>query len=523
MRRQRNIFDTFPDSVDLNQGPNYNGLDTNESDECNSNNNSNSNSNSRLSPNERLLLSNDLSGDPQKSQTFSGWDVGESSSRPNPQARVATNWPSSLDTRDSRFSLDTRDSRFPVGPLNTQGSRSKNIPMDVDLNIGYDASSSGTSDECGTSGSSGNSREPISVPPLSIPGVPENSQRFYAPINISSTGSYSNSSSSQQSSRRLSHSQYLDQTSTNSSHRSTQQMQVPGMPRNLLPFPWIGNGSSSRNGGSSSSSPLPREIRNSVQDPTNWSLGNSSSSSRNDNIWLPNLNSTTHSQQRSTDIPPPWTLFPSSEPESGGHRGRFRPFLSGPSSSSEDNVLLSGGNSSGRHHQPLIRSPPLMEVPGDEWQAFAGDIEGRHRLVSEMRQILHALRRGENLRAEDYMLFDPFINGVADLHDRHRDMRLDVDNMSYEELLALEERIGDVKTGLTEDVILKSMKQRKHILFMGISTQILEPCCICREEYENGDDIGTLDCGHDFHTCCIKQWLTQKNLCPICKMAGLAT
>ncbi|GJX61954.1 hypothetical protein Tco_0294854, partial [Tanacetum coccineum] len=69
----------------------------------------------------------------------------------------------------------------------------------------------------------------------------------------------------------------------------------------------------------------------------------------------------------------------------------------------------------------------------------------------------------------DYMVFDPFINGVADLHDRHRDMRLDVDNLSCEELLALEERIGDVKTGLTEDVILKSMKQRKHMLFMGSS------------------------------------------------------
>ncbi|GKB00004.1 hypothetical protein Tco_0827997 [Tanacetum coccineum] len=48
---------------------------------------------------------------------------------------------------------------------------------------------------------------------------------------------------------------------------------------------------------------------------------------------------------------------------------------------------------------------------------------------------------------QDYMLFDPFINGVADLHDRHQDMRLDVDNMPYEELLALEERIEDVKMG----------------------------------------------------------------------------
>ena len=30
------------------------------------------------------------------------------------------------------------------------------------------------------------------------------------------------------------------------------------------------------------------------------------------------------------------------------------------------------------------------------------------------------------------MLIDPVINEVAELHDRHRDMRLDVDNMSYE-------------------------------------------------------------------------------------------
>lgn len=31
------------------------------------------------------------------------------------------------------------------------------------------------------------------------------------------------------------------------------------------------------------------------------------------------------------------------------------------------------------------------------------------------------------------MLFDPFVYyGMAEMQDRHRDMRLDVDNMSYE-------------------------------------------------------------------------------------------
>ncbi|GKD46815.1 hypothetical protein Tco_1271460, partial [Tanacetum coccineum] len=51
--------------------------------------------------------------------------------------------------------------------------------------------------------------------------------------------------------------------------------------------------------------------------------------------------------------------------------------------------------------------------------------------------------------------------GMADMHDRHRDMRLDT--MSYEELLALEERIRNVNTGLTEENISKCMKQKIYV------------------------------------------------------------
>ncbi|XP_023729894.1 E3 ubiquitin-protein ligase MBR2 [Lactuca sativa] len=566
MQRQRSIFDTFPETVDLNQGPNH-GM--NESDEHNI----------RLSPTERRLLSNDLSGelnfncentnDHHNSRSFSSWDVGESSSRPNEQ--------------DSRFKERQLD------PTNTQFHSTPNhIPMDVNLNLEYGGNSnssgndggqgfrfmnlykSGTpemeSDEhehehehehepdcsfgnwglsCkrkaleGTSSSSASQPSPVvNSPSAFTPPIATESSRRYngirdsgsGPFNISSTGTPGNSLPF----RRLPHSEYLGQpsrgpilTPPNSSQPLNVQpplVQVPGMPRNLIPF--SRNGNSSRNNEQNSYFGPSNETRNMVQDPTNWSLATGRSSNnggnnyRNDPVWIPHhvSSSGTHGQQRLTELPP-WTLFPSSEVESVGHRGHFPILPSGSSSSSEENVLPSRG----RHRQHFLRSGPLMEVPGDEWQAFASDIEGRHRLVSEMRQILNALRRGESLRAEDYMLFDPFINGVSELHDRHRDMRLDVDNMSYEELLALEERIGDVKTGLSEEVIMKSMKQRKHISFMAISTQNLEPCCICREEYINGDNIGSLECGHDFHTSCIKQWLSQKNLCPICKMTGLST
>ncbi|KAL6493195.1 hypothetical protein OROGR_032954 [Orobanche gracilis] len=169
-----------------------------------------------------------------------------------------------------------------------------------------------------------------------------------------------------------------------------------------------------------------------------------------------------------------------------------------------------------RHRDGAFRMPYSLRT-------LAGTSEGGS-VMSEMASIRHVvdlMRRGEGLRLEDVMIFDhSVLFGMADTHDRHRDMRLDVDNMSYEELLALEEHIGSVCTGLSEETILSHLKQRK---FFGSKEDPVEtePCSICREEYNNGEELGSLVCGHDFHRDCIKKWLTHKNLCPICKTTGL--
>ena len=42
-------------------------------------------------------------------------------------------------------------------------------------------------------------------------------------------------------------------------------------------------------------------------------------------------------------------------------------------------------------------------------------------------------------------------------------------------------------------------------------------CSICLEKYKLGDKIIKLDCVHEFHSSCLKHWLTTHKTCPICR------
>ena len=97
-----------------------------------------------------------------------------------------------------------------------------------------------------------------------------------------------------------------------------------------------------------------------------------------------------------------------------------------------------------------------------------------------LRNVVEQIRQGRGGRFEDPNFERALFARRASLIDRHRDMRLDVDNMSYEELLALGERIGYVNTGLSEDKIRTGLKQWKYVS-IPIEEPLtgVEPCCIC--------------------------------------------
>ncbi|KAK8345328.1 hypothetical protein V6Z12_A07G140700 [Gossypium hirsutum] len=146
-------------------------------------------------------------------------------------------------------------------------------------------------------------------------------------------------------------------------------------------------------------------------------------------------------------------------------------------------------------------------------------------------QVLLALQRieqDEELTYEQLLVLETslFLNGL-DFYDQHRDMRLDIDNMSYEELLALEERMGNVSTGLSEEALSKCLKRSiydtassefANVSYEGEKDDV--KCSICQEEYVNGDEVGRLQCEHRYHVACVQQWLRVKNWCPICKASA---
>ncbi len=87
----------------------------------------------------------------------------------------------------------------------------------------------------------------------------------------------------------------------------------------------------------------------------------------------------------------------------------------------------------------------------------------------------------------------------------------DPDNMTYEELIALGDRIGEVNRGFSNDQIEKiqvveySKSQKENI------------CSICFSEYKLKEKIKKLPCNHLFHINCVDTWMKKEKKCPFCK------
>ncbi|KAL0432918.1 UNVERIFIED_CONTAM: E3 ubiquitin-protein ligase MBR2 [Sesamum latifolium] len=74
--------------------------------------------------------------------------------------------------------------------------------------------------------------------------------------------------------------------------------------------------------------------------------------------------------------------------------------------------------------------------------------------------------------------------------------------------------------GLSENLILKHLKTRDCCPVNNDGEP--EICVVCQDDLcQENSTVGVLDCGHEYHAACIRQWLQQKNICPLCKATAL--
>jgi len=86
------------------------------------------------------------------------------------------------------------------------------------------------------------------------------------------------------------------------------------------------------------------------------------------------------------------------------------------------------------------------------------------------------------------------------------------DKMTYEQLLAMEEKVGNVNKGLNKDKINKIPV----VNFKKNYYKDNNKCVICQEDFRDFEKVKKLGCEHLFHINCIDQWLKKEKKCPFC-------
>jgi hypothetical protein len=95
--------------------------------------------------------------------------------------------------------------------------------------------------------------------------------------------------------------------------------------------------------------------------------------------------------------------------------------------------------------------------------------------------------------------------------------------LSYDALLRLGERIGDVKM---ERWALRARLEIDKLPVIRFSTsEIVDEnetrinCLVCQIPYEPDDTLRKLPCAHYFHLECVDHWLMAKDVCPYCRQS----
>lgn len=124
-----------------------------------------------------------------------------------------------------------------------------------------------------------------------------------------------------------------------------------------------------------------------------------------------------------------------------------------------------------------------------------------------------------NVRAEAANLRPQYRRRVErNPRPRNQQMEVDIDNMSYDQLLEFENNLGNVSKGYKKDEIdtIPIMYTFTH------NKKADENCPICLDDIISGTPQLSIACRHQFHINCIKKSLESNKECPVCKAEAIS-
>ncbi|KAJ8905682.1 hypothetical protein NDN08_002187 [Rhodosorus marinus] len=125
-----------------------------------------------------------------------------------------------------------------------------------------------------------------------------------------------------------------------------------------------------------------------------------------------------------------------------------------------------------------------------------------------------SLSRGWNVRRRNRSLFGSGPHPTAAQQIRVLEF---IDDLTYEEMLALEEHMGKVIKGLTEEE-LDSIPTENVCTHDQERLDEEKACSICLEDLLEDEVVRRLRCDHVFHVRCVDSWLRENKTCPVCKV-----
>ena len=170
-----------------------------------------------------------------------------------------------------------------------------------------------------------------------------------------------------------------------------------------------------------------------------------------------------------------------------------------------------------------------MQREIEESEALARQLMAEEAMASYAMSTEYLRDNADQFSSEDFAALQAAMaeedpqNDPEEGDDDDDDNESDSRELSYDALLRLGERIGDVKEERWTLIAREKINQLVTLVWTPSMAEGEEAnrtavkCQVCQFPYDECDELRELPCGHYFHKECIDSWLETKDTCALCR------